>query len=221
MAYQLATSSGHRRCHVVCQLDRNFDRFLSPERRGFALGLNQVAAITGSFIGLILGGVLAGINWKGVFLVSVSFGIIGTIWLWSSLREVGRRNPRRIDWTGICTFRVGITAITHGIQPYDHSSQDWGNSWVISGIAGGILLLCVFVAIEKRITSPMFNMELFRIRTFSFGIFAGLLASISRGGIRFMLIIWLQGIWLPLRSYSYESTPLWAGIYFLRLRSDF
>jgi len=196
-----------------------------PERRGFALGLNQVATIAGSFIGLILGGVLAGINWKAVFLVSVPFGIIGTIWSWSSLHEVGRRNPGRIDWTGICTFGVGLTAIlmaiTYGIQPYDHSSQGWGNPWVISGIAGGILLLCVFVAIEKRITSPMFNMELFRIRAFSFGVFAGLLASISRGGMQFMLIIWLQGIWLPVHGYSYESTPLWAGIYLLPITIGF
>jgi EmrB/QacA subfamily drug resistance transporter len=194
-------------------------------KRGFALGLNQVAAIAGSFIGLILGGVLAEIDWRAVFFVSVPFGVIGTIWSFKSLHEVGQKNPGRIDWLGNVTFAIGLiallTGITYGIQPYGDSSQGWGNPWVLGSIIGGILLLIAFVIIELKVPSPMFDMRLFKIRAFSSGIFAGFLAAIGRGGLQFMLIIWLQGIWLPLHGYSYESTPLWAGIYMLPITIGF
>ncbi|MGO4536499.1 MFS transporter [Leifsonia sp. 2MCAF36] len=194
-------------------------------KRGFALGLNQVAAIAGSFIGLILGGVLAEIDWRAVFFVSVPFGIVGTIWSIKSLHEVGQKNPGRIDWLGNATFGIGLiallTGITYGIQPYGGSSQGWGNPWVLGSIIGGILLLVAFVFVELRVPAPMFDMRLFRIRAFSSGIFAGFLAAIGRGGLQFMLIIWLQGIWLPLHGYSYEATPLWAGIYMLPITIGF
>jgi MFS family permease len=194
-------------------------------KRGFALGLNQVAAIAGSFIGLILGGVLAEVDWRAVFFVSVPFGVVGTIWSIKSLHEVGQKNPGRIDWLGNATFGIGLiallTGITYGIQPYGDSSQGWGNPWVLGSIAGGILLLVAFVFVELKVPAPMFDMRLFRIRAFSSGIFAGLLAAIGRGGLQFMLIIWLQGIWLPLHGYSYESTPLWAGIYMLPITIGF
>lgn len=194
-------------------------------RRGFALGLNQVAVIAGSFIGLILGGVLAEIDWRAVFFVSVPFGILGTIWSFTSLRDSGERNPGRIDILGNVTFGVGLivllAAITYGIQPYGHSSQGWGNPWVIAGIVGGLLLLVLFVFVERTVTAPLFDMRLFRIRAFSSGLFAGLLAAIGRGGLQFMLIIWLQGIWLPLHGYAFESTPLWAGIYMLPITIGF
>ncbi|MDN4597082.1 MFS transporter [Leifsonia virtsii] len=194
-------------------------------KRGFALGLNQVAAIAGSFIGLILGGVLAEVDWRAVFFVSVPFGVIGTIWSIKSLHEVGQKNPGRIDWLGNATFGIGLiallTGITYGIQPYGDSTQGWGNPWVLGAIIGGILLLVAFVFVELKVPSPMFDMRLFRIRAFSSGIFAGFLAAIGRGGLQFMLIIWLQGIWLPLHGYSYESTPLWAGIYMLPITIGF
>lgn len=194
-------------------------------KRGFALGLNQVAAIAGSFIGLIVGGILAEIDWRAVFFVSVPIGIVGTIWSYKSLHEVGQKNPGRIDWLGNGTFAVGLiallTGITYGIQPYGGASQGWGNPWVLGAIIGGLLLLAAFVLIELRAKSPMFDMRLFRIRAFASGIFSGFLAAIGRGGLQFMLIIWLQGIWLPLHGYSYESTPLWAGIYMLPITIGF
>jgi EmrB/QacA subfamily drug resistance transporter len=194
-------------------------------RRGMALGINQVAAIAGSFIGLIVGGLLSVIDWRAVFFVSVPVGIIGTIWSYLSLKEVGQRNPGKLDWPGNITFAVGLTAlltaITYGIQPYGTSTTGWTNPWVLAGIIGGIVLLVVFVLIELRVTAPMFNMRLFKIRAFAMANLAGLLASVGRGGLQFMLIIWLQGIWLPLHGYDYEQTPLWAGIYLLPITIGF
>jgi len=195
------------------------------ERRGFALGINQVAGIAGTFLGLIVGGVLAELDWHAVFIVSVPFGILGTIWSYKSLHEVGTRATGRVDWPGNIVFAIGLvallTGITYGIQPYGDSSTGWLNPWVLTGIIGGVAFLIGFVFLELHTKDPMFNMRLFRIRAFAWGNFAGLLASISRGGLQFMLIIWLQGIWLPLHGYSYESTPLWAGIYLLPLTIGF
>jgi MFS family permease len=196
-----------------------------PARRGFALGVNQIAATAGTFIGLILGGLLAALDWHIVFLASVPFGILGTIWSYVSLHEIAERGTGRVDWWGNIVFTVGLvallTGITYGIQPYGGSSMGWGNPWVLAAIIGGALLLLGFVFLELRVKDPMFNMKLFRSAAFAWGNVAGLLAAIGRGGLQFMLIIWLQGIWLPLHGYSYESTPFWAGIYLLPLTIGF
>ncbi len=196
-----------------------------PEQRGLAMGINQVAAIAGSFIGLIAGGLLSVVDWRLVFWVSVPVGIIGTVWGYHSLRDNGRRVAARIDWWGNVTFGVGLTAvlaaIVYGIQPYGGHTMGWTAPKVLVGLIGGLACLGVFAAIELRVESPMFNLRLFRIRAFATGSAAGLLAAIARGGMQFMLIIWLQGIWLPLHGYKYEDTPLWAGIYLLPLTIGF
>jgi MFS family permease len=195
------------------------------DRRGLALGINQVAAIGGSFIGLIVGGLLAPVDWHLVFFISVPFGVIGTVWSYHSLRETSSRTAARIDWWGNALFAVGLTAIlaaiTYGIQPYGGHDMGWTSPWVLIGLIGGGVVLVVFCAVEARINDPMFDLSLFRIKAFSAGNLAGLLASVSRGGLQFMLIIWLQGIWLPLHGYSFSSTPLWAGIYLLPLTVAF
>jgi MFS family permease len=197
-----------------------------PHERGRALGLNQVAAIAGQFIGLILGGVLAAINWRLVFLVSVPVGLAGTIWAYIMLRETAViRAHQRIDWAGNVTFALGLTilllGITYGIQPYGASPTGWGNPFVLGAIALGVALLLLFIWIELHAADPMFRLELFRNRLFTAGNVAGFLSALARGGLQFMLIIWLQGIWLPLHGYSFEETPLWAGIYMVPLLAGF
>ena len=153
------------------------------------------------------------------------FGLFGTIWSYLSLHEIGVRTKARIDWRGNITFAVGLigllAGITYGIQPYGGHTMGWTNPWVLTGLIGGVALLVAFCVIETRVTQPMFDLQLFRIRAFAAGNLASLLASIARGGLQFMLIIWLQGIWLPLHGYSYEDTPLWAGIYLLPLTVGF
>jgi MFS family permease len=194
-------------------------------QRGMALGVNQVAALAGSFIGLVLGGVLAEWDWHAVFWVSVPIGIAGTVWSLASLHELGERRPGRLDWPGNITFALGLSAvlaaITYGIQPYGGHTTGWTNPWVEAGLLGGVGLLVAFCVVELRVSEPMFHLELFRNRTFVATNLSGLLSSIGRGGMQFMLIIWLQGIWLPLHGYDYASTPLWAGIYLLPLTVGF
>ena len=191
------------------------------DQRGFALGTNQVAAIAGQFIGLVAGGILAAIDWRAVFWVNVPVGVFGTLWAYRMLRDNGERHRGRIDWWGNITFAVGLSAvliaITQGIQPYHGHAMGWTNPVVIAMLAGGLILLAAFAVIETRIAEPMFQLALFRIRAFTAGNIAGLAVSIARGGLQFMLIIWLQGIWLPLHGYNYASTPLWAGIFLLPL----
>jgi MFS family permease len=196
-----------------------------PDERGLALGINMVAAIAGSFIGLVLGGVLAPVSWRLVFLVSVPIGVLGTVWAYLMLEERGVRSPSKIDWLGNLTFAVGLVAvlvgITYGILPYGGHDMGWTNPWVIAALAGGAAVLVAFVAIERRVAAPMFHLHLFKIRAFSAGTLATLLSALARGGLMFMLIIWLQGIWLPEHGYSFSSTPLWAGIYMLPLSVGF
>ncbi|GAB2540605.1 MFS transporter [Nocardia heshunensis] len=195
------------------------------EQRGFALGINQVAAVAGSFLGLLLGGLLAQWDWKAVFWVSVPFGILGTVWSYRSLHDNGQRNAGSLDVPGTVTFAVGLTAlltgITYGIQPYGNSNTGWSNPWVLTAVFGGIAVLALFCWIETRVEQPMFHLSLLKVRAFGLGNLAGLMSSLGRGGLQFMLIIWLQGIWLPLHGFDYESTPLWAGIYLLPLTVGF
>ncbi|MGH2909578.1 MAG: MFS transporter, partial [Solirubrobacteraceae bacterium] len=191
------------------------------EERGFALGINGVAAVAGSSIGLVLGGVLAPVAWRAVFLVSVPVGVFGTVWGFAKLRDLSERKHAKMDWWGNITFAIGLVAImvgiTYGIQPYGHQVMGWTSPRVIAELGGGVLMLIVFCFIETRVESPMFHLDLFKVRAFAAGNFASLLSSIGRGGLQFVLIIWLQGIYLPRHGYSFASTPLWAGIFLLPL----
>lgn len=197
-----------------------------PYQRGMAMGLNQILGIGGSLIGLILGGYLADLHWRLIFLVSVPVGVLGTVWGYLKLKETGTLlQQKKIDWWGNGTFAIGLTilllALTYGIMPYGHSNMGWGNPWVIAGTIIGVVVLILFMLIELRIEMPMFNLELFKIKAFGMGNLSLFLSSIARGGLQFMLIIWLQGIWLPLHGYNFDQTPLWAGIYMLPMMVGF
>jgi MFS family permease len=194
-------------------------------QRGLALGINNVAAIAGSFVGLVVGGLLGPVDWRLVFLVSVPFGLFGTVWAWLRLEERGARQPARLDWWGNVTFAAGLIAvlvgITYGIQPYGGRTMGWTSPTVLASLIGGVVVLGIFCVIEARVAEPMFNLSLFRLRSFTMGNIASLLSALGRGGLMFILIIWLQGIWLPLHGYSFSSTPLWAGIYMVPLTVGF
>ncbi|MGA8016431.1 MAG: MFS transporter [Candidatus Dormiibacterota bacterium] len=194
-------------------------------QRGLALGINNVAGISGSFIGLVLGGILGPINWRLVFLVSVPFGLAGTLWAFFMLRELGIHRRAHIDWPGNISFAVGLVlvmiGITYGIQPYGGHSMGWTSPYVDSELGVGIALLTAFAIIETRVAEPMFRLGLFKIRAFTAGVLSSFLSAVARGGLMFMLVIWLQGIWLPEHGYSFASTPLWAGIFMLPLTAGF
>jgi MFS family permease len=194
-------------------------------QRGTALGLNSIAVIGGSFIGLILGGVLGPANWHLVFLISAPIGVFGTVWAYFMMRDIGQRTHAKMDWWGNILFGVGLISIlvgiTYGLQPYGTSAMGWTNPSVLAAMIGGAALLVVFVFVETRVPEPLFRMSLFKIRAFTWGNIASLALAMSRGGMQFMLIIWLQGIWLPLHGYSYSQTPLWAGIYLVPVTCGF
>lgn len=195
------------------------------DQRGLALGVNQIAALGGAFLGILVGGVLAQFSWRWVFLFNVPIGIIGTVWSYLMLKEIDVFKHAKIDWLGNATFAAGLAmllvGITYGIKPYGSSSMGWENPFVIIMIVAGLIALCAFATIERRVNQPMFNLNLFRIRAFTAGNVAGLLAAVGRGGLQFMLIMWLQGIWLPLHGYAFTQTPLWAGIYMLPTTAGF
>lgn len=195
------------------------------EKRGMALGINQIAALAGSFIGLVLGGVLADVNWRLIFAVSVPFGVFGTYWAFHKLRDLSPRRNSSVDYWGGFLFGSGLililVSITYGIQPSFNTSMSWGTPRVLGELLGGIVLLIIFLLVETKVKNPMLDLKLFRVRAFAVGNIANLLAAISRGGLQFMLVLWLQGIWLPLHGYTFTRTPLWAGIYMLPLTAGF
>jgi MFS family permease len=190
-------------------------------QRGMALGINNIVGVSGTFIGLVLGGILAPIDWRLVFLISVPVGIFGTVWAYTGLRELSTPRAARVDWAGNVTFALGLvllmTAVTYGIRPAGGHPIGWGSAKVLALLGASAASLIAFVVIERRVTDPMFRLPLFRIRAFTFGTLSTFLSAVSRGGLMFMLIIWLQGIWLPQHGYDFTETPLWAGIYMLPL----
>jgi len=194
-------------------------------QRGMALGFNIIAGTFASFLGLLVGGALAGVDWRLVFLVSVPFGLFGTVWAYATLRETGTRAPARLDIWGNLTFAVGLVLImvglTYGLQPYGSHAMGWTSPVVVAELAGGVALLALFAWIETRVAEPMFHLSLFKVRAFAGAGTANLLANMGRGGLQFMLILWLQGIWLPMHGYSFERTPLWSGIYMVPMSIGF
>jgi MFS family permease len=193
-----------------------------PEnQRGMALGINNIVGVSGMFVGLVLGGLLAPISWRLVFLISVPVGLFGTVWAYLKLEERSKPRWARIDWAGNLTFAIGLIlimiSVTYGIRPYGQAATGWGSPRVLALLGAGVLSLIAFTIVERRVASPMFRLPLFRIRAFTFGTLSTFLSAVARGGLMFMLIIWLQGIWLPEHGYNFVDTPLWAGIYMLPL----
>lgn len=190
-------------------------------QRGMALGINNIVGVSGMFVGLVLGGLLAPIDWRLVFLISVPVGLFGTVWAYVKLRELSTPHPGRIDWWGNVTFALALilamVAVTYGIRPYGGAATGWGSPPVLILLALALVSMVAFIVIERRVAEPMFKLPLFRIRAFAFGSLSTFLAAVARGGLMFMLIIWLQGIWLPLHGYDYTEAPLLAGIYMLPL----
>jgi len=197
-----------------------------PRERGKALGINMTAAIAGSLVGLVLGGVLALFDWRYIFLVSVPVGALGTVWSYAKLKDINAiRKGQKVDVWGNLTFASGLTlvivGVTYALEPYGNSAMGWGDPWVIASMAVGFGLLAAFPFVEKRVADPMFRLELFRNRMFSAANLAGVFAAVGRGGVQIMLIILLQGIWLPLHGVSYQSTPFWAGVYMIPMIAGF
>ena len=225
VADPVAGRAGVRRRDADGQLGGDPHDAFPAGQRGMALGINQIAGISGQFVGLLLGGLLAAWDWRAIFWINVPFGVFGTVWAYKSLKEIATTRKASIDWIGNITFAAGagilLTSITYGIRPYGTSATGWGNPMVFGGLLLGVALLGVFCFVETKVKDPMFQLSLFKIRAFAAGNIASLLGAIARGGLQFMLVIWLAGIWLPLHGYDFEVTPLWAGIYMLPLTAGF
>jgi len=194
-------------------------------QRGFSMGINQIAFIAGNLVGVVLGGLLAAINWRLDFLISVPVGLFGTVWAYRALHEIGTRKAQPLDWMGNLTFAGGLLALmfglTEALTPYGNQAMGWSNPLVVLVLGAGVILLAGFVVVETRVRYALFDLQLFRIRDFLFGNIAAFLFSLARGGLQFMFVIWLQGIWLPLHGVAYVDTPLLAGVYTMPLMLGF
>jgi len=183
------------------------DSFPSNER-GKALGINQIAIVLGSILGLVLGGFLTSyLGWRSIFWINIPIGIIGVLLSSKYLKELGSIKKEKIDWLGNISFAGGLFLVLAGITLWSFG--------IISNILiiflfifGGLSLIVIFVYIEKFISMeyPMFHFSLFKIKSFLGGNIAILLNSIARGDFIFLISLYLQGAFMNL-------SPVETGIY--------
>ncbi len=172
-------------------------------RVGLGLGVNQIAVAAGFVLGPVIGGLLAAISWRWVFLFNVPLGIFGTFWgIWRLREPVALPGQQRFDWTGTISFVLGLGALLLALSLV--AFPMWGQEVIRGLFLAGIVGLVVFVVVELRSLQPMMNLSLFRSRLFALANLANLLNGIARGAVLFLLIFFLQG---PL-----GQDPLTAGL---------
>lgn len=185
------------------------DSFPSNER-GKALGINQIAMVLGSILGLVAGGFLTSyLGWRSIFWINIPIGVIGVIWSYKYLKELGSISREKIDWLGNAAFAAGLFFILAGITIWSFGIIS--NFLIIFLlIFGGFSLLIIFGLIEKYISKeyPMFHFSLFKIKTFLGGNIAIFLNSIARGNFIFLISIYLQGALVNL-------SPVETGTYLI------
>jgi EmrB/QacA subfamily drug resistance transporter len=180
-----------------------------PEQeRGMALGINQVSIVAGSVLGLVLGGLLTTVaGWRSIFWVNIPIGVFATTWSHYKLRELAViKKGQKLDLLGNFSFAGGLALVLTGITLYVLSSVDFAVLLVMSIAGAGLLVL--FVAVERKIPNPMFDLSLFRIRMFTAGNIAIFLNSLARGAVSLVLVFYLQGPTMGL-------DPLGAGLFLI------
>ena len=162
-----------------------------PNERGRAIGINLVAGVSGSVIGLILGGILTvALGWQSIFWINLPIGAFATIWAYKKLRELGTVRHERIDLPGNILFAGGLSVFLVGLTLGALSGY---TSVDVAMMALGLVMLLGFGYVELRVRIPLMDLKLFRIRAFTAGIVSNLLSSIARSGVSLVLTIFFQG----------------------------
>jgi EmrB/QacA subfamily drug resistance transporter len=163
-----------------------------PNERGRAIGVNLVAGISGSVVGLILGGILTvALGWQSIFWINLPIGAFATYWAYKKLRELGTVHHERIDLPGNILFAGGLTAFLVGLTLGALSGYTLVD--VVSMVAG-LLMVGGFVYVELHSRTPLMDFTLFKIRAFTAGILSNFLASIARSAVSLVLTIYFQGV---------------------------
>jgi EmrB/QacA subfamily drug resistance transporter len=179
-----------------------------PENeRAKALGLNQTSIVVGSVVGLVLGGFLTTyLGWRSIFWINLPIGVFATVWSHAKLKELGTIRKEKIDWLGNATFAAGVFLILLGIT---FGAFKLINPIIILIIIlTGLSLIVLFVFVEKRVSRPMFDLSLFKIRLFSGGNVAIFLNALARGAFTLIMSFYLQGPSMKLNAFD-------AGIYLI------
>ena len=173
-----------------------------PNERGKALGINQTSIVTGSVMGLVLGGILAStVVWRSIFWVNIPIGIFATTWSHYKLREISHPpQGQKIDIVGNITFAGGLSSILIGTTLYIIAGLDIATTYALIGL-GGLLMVAFFVT-ETRVKNPMLALSLFRIRQFAAGNLAIILNSLARGAVSLVLVFYLQGPSMQLDAFT-------------------
>lgn len=182
------------------------DSFPESER-GKALGINQISIVVGSVMGLVIGGALTSyFGWRSIFWINIPIGIFATIWAFSKLKELGTIKKEKIDWLGNLLFAGGLISILLGIT---FGSFHLLNIFEIAMfMLAGISLLVLFYKNEKKVSFPMMDLSLFKLRLFTSSNIAIFFNSLARGAFTFVMVFFLQGPTMLLN-------PLESGIYLI------
>ena len=173
------------------------------EQLGVAMGTNTMVAAVGLVIGPVLGGALVAISWHWVFWFNVPFGLIGSAWAYSILREItGRSDDTEFDAAGTITFLIGLTGLVYGISKGGISG--WGNGLVIGSLIAAAVMLPAFVVIERHHKAPMLDLSIFQNRLFSAASAAAFLNGLARFALMFVFVFYFQGV--------QGDTPILAGV---------
>jgi MFS family permease len=179
----------------------------SENERGRALGLNQISIVFGSVIGLTIGGFLTSLlGWRSIFWINVPIGIFATVWSYFKLQELGAIKKEKIDWLGNAALSGGMLFLLIGITFGSFQIIDGSVSFVF--VVAGTCLIALFYFVEKKVSQPMFDLSLFKIKLFTSSNITVFLNALARGAFTLVMVFYLQG---P----SMRLNPLDAGIYLI------
>ena len=182
------------------------DSFPESER-GKALGINQISIVVGSVMGLVIGGALTSyFGWRSIFWINIPIGIFATVWAFSKLKELGTIKKEKIDWLGNLLFAGGLIVLLVGITFGSFHLLNIFETILL--ILAGFSLLILFYKYEKKVSFPMMDLTLFRLRLFTSSNIAIFFNSLARGAFTFVMVFYLQGPTMLL-------SPLDSGIYLI------
>jgi EmrB/QacA subfamily drug resistance transporter len=172
----------------------------SPQHRGKSLGVVAVSVSVALTAGPVLGGFLtAAFGWSSIFFVNIPIGIIASIWSWKVIPGIKGHLVEPFDIKGAVLIFLALLAM---LIPLSYTEQfGWRNPYILSTLAVGVIILFVFIFIEKTVEYPMVDLTMFQNRLFAMGNLSALLNYVAAFAVMLIMPFYLQ----QLRQMSAEQ----------------
>lgn len=183
--------------------------YFQDERQGRAVGTVLAFSAVGTALGPFIGGAFAEhVSWRAVFLLNVPFALAAALLLLRHVPETRDEDAAGgLDLPGVVTLAGGLSALMTGVDQGGH--WGWGSPATLCCLAGGAVLLAVFVAVERRTAQPLLDLELLRNGPFVAVTLAG-----SVSNIVYCLVAVFSALYLQ---QARGLSPLESGLVFLSL----